>query len=126
MHWLNFVTKLHEWKHGRKVFSVCFWLSLLFTPEVVVMNSSAASTWLGVDHLNREAYALLILFELAGTFAAALLWVGMFVHCTSSRRSVAFKVIWSLLFFFGVFWTAEIYYLFTYLHVSRGGWPRSQ
>jgi hypothetical protein len=121
MHWLHFVSKLHGWKHGRTLFRVCFWLSLLFTFEVIIINSPALSVWLRLNHLNRQVYALLILLELVALFASALFWVGMFVHCTSSRRSIVFKVMWSALFFFGAFWTAEVYYLFIYLHASGVG-----
>jgi hypothetical protein len=114
MNWLHFITKLHAWRHGRQVFRIAFWTSLIFTLDLVVTNSSALANWLKIDSIPKAALGVLICIGLAGIFGAVLLWIGMLVHCMSGPRSILFRSVWLVLFLFGFCWTAEVYYLALY------------
>jgi hypothetical protein len=117
--WLRYIGKLHEWKYGRSLFRVCFWLSLLPTLEMIMINTPAWSAYMRLAHANLSIYSLVALFEVTALFAAVLLWLGMFVHCLGTPRTHSKKGIWAILFFLGIWWTAELYYLVSYIEWKK-------
>jgi hypothetical protein len=112
--WLRFIGDLHEWKHGRSLFRLCFWLSLFPTVEMIMTNTPIWSAYMRLGHANIYLHTLLSLFEVTALLAALLLWVAMFERCITAPRHLAIKGIWAILFLFGIWWTAEIYYIIFY------------
>lgn len=112
--WSLYIAKLHKSRRGRQVFRLAFWISLFLTADILIQSSRTLVHWLNIDSMNKLAYGSLVSVQVASVVAAVLLWMGMLRHCMSGRRSVLSKAMWLILFFFGIWWTAEVYYLFFY------------
>jgi hypothetical protein len=100
------------------VHSALFGLFLLSLVADVVMWLPKAAFSHGVIRPNSwvaGVYLLESAIGIAALIGAALLWIAMFYLCMhESKGPLWLRALWALGFIFGIWWTAEHYYLFPF------------
>lgn len=112
MNWLDWVNGLHRWKYAGRLFVVCFWLAVVATAEIVITESP--SLLVRTEVADRHTFGLITVLGVVSLFGAVLLWLGMFTHCMWSSRGIPSKLMWGVVFFFGIWCAAGLYYVTAY------------
>jgi hypothetical protein len=112
MAWLHLFVASGSPQSRKRVYRAAFWLSFIFTLDLVLTNAKRAADWSG--QLQPPAHFVLVFIGIVGLLAAVLLWVGMVADCRLSQRPFITKSVWLIALFVGNIWAAEIYYLFFY------------
>jgi hypothetical protein len=97
----------------RPVF-ILFLLSLVLDVEAIVSLLPNQHVITPAGESGRVVYVAAVIAQIAILVAATVFWLLMFYASMCSTRGFWGRSLWSLAFVFGIWFTAQLHYLFVY------------
>ena len=101
-----------------------FFISLLVDLQMLVAPWLARFRIRDPHGWSAVAFSLELIFEIAVLAGATLLWFLMLHHCwIAPGNSIVWRLLWTSVFFFGAWFSSQVYYLFSFRRGDLAGEP---
>ena len=112
---------LIESSGARRVLFGFFLLSLVLDVELVLTVAGIRPREMQTSTWTAGTYLLVGVIEVAAVMGATILWLVMLYICFHDlERALSWRVLWGVCLFLGVWWAAQIYYLFPFRRFGKG------
>jgi hypothetical protein len=99
----------------RNALFALFLLSLVMDADMLLSPILMARGIIHPPPSGGPVHILIAIFEISLIVAGTILWLSMLNFCLRySERGVGRRILWALAFCFGIWWTAQFYYVFRY------------
>lgn len=109
-------------KHVRSSLFALFLISLFLDVEILLTPLLIRLRILHPNGWSALAFSLEVIVQIVVMGGATILWLLMLYHVWAvSGRSIFSRLLWGVLFFFGAWFTSQIYYAFSFRRCDIAG-----
>lgn len=116
---MSFLSDLYLVANKRNTIVVLFLLSLVLDAEMIASPLLLGHRLGPNGKWGEGANLAAIIIQISVFVGVTTFWSIMFYVSMRSMRSLFSRALWAVAFFLGIWWTAQLYYLFVYRRLSH-------